>query len=440
MMGPEYRGEVRKKRVKRGLEPVEIMLTAKCDGARDVWGILGPRLIIRGTRYQIVEFTKLFCDKDLGFSGWWSRLPHQTRRAFLSRPKWYGLPPELDPQFRDLIHTAEETVRPGDEFVLGRLNEEKLVGCMPATNWFTLEDMIGKKYGPTTVTTVGAEPGTSGRTTLFFHAAMDSMKFGTPFVSTIISARKLNAAMDFEPWKERALYLKSLEKERLVLNPEERKLVHQAHLSHISDYHRKLFVDERSTHIYTPRSVTGTVTGPGCQPRESIPPSQRYKGSNPAPRAKPPPSEIRTASCWTAAVRRETRAQKNAKVEEILEAEDTENNQRRMAEGLPSLDRILSHPQPPSLIPHDSATDAFARQGALAQEDHPLRPMGARRAQEVLAENRVEGIPTIQESEEPLESQPPPLSASEAEAPVADPPPDQVPEPHARADVCRLVV
>ena len=88
----------------------------------------------------------------------------------------------------------------------------------------------------------------------------------------------------------------------------------------------------------------------------------------------------------------------------------------------------------------DTATDAFARQAALAQEDHPLRPMGARRAQEVLAENRVEGIPTIQESEEPLESQPPPLSASEAEALVADPPPDQVPEPHARADVCRLVV
>ena len=53
----------------------------------------------------------------------------------------------------------------------------------------------------------------------------------------------------------------------------------------------------------------------------------------------------------------------------------------------------------------NTATDAFARQAALAEEDHPLRPMGARRAQEVLAENRMEDIPTIQEFGEPLESQ-----------------------------------
>ena len=460
-MGPEYRGDVRKKRVKRGLVPVEIMLTAKCDGARDVWGLLGPRLVIRGTRFQIVEFTKLFCDKELGFSGWWSRLPFQTRQAFLSRPKWYGLPPELDPYFRDVIRTAEETARPGEEFVLGRLNEEKLVGCMPTTNWFTLEDMISKKYGPTTVVTVGGEPGTTGRTTLFFHAAIDKMKFGTPFVSTIISARKLNAAMDFGQWKDRALFLKKLEKERLVLNSEERKLVHQAHLNHISDYHQKLFVDERSTHIYTPRSVRGTVTGPGHQPRESIPPSHRYTALDPsglrhsigadgrpgpstlsAPRAKPPPSkpppsEIRTATCWPAAVRRESKAQKIARVLDILEDEDTENNDRRVSEGLPSRDPWA---RPPSQIPRDAATDAIARQGALAQEDHPLRPMGARRAQEVLAENRVEGIPTIQESDEPLESQPQPLPTPEAEAPAADPPPDPVPEQHAGADVCRLLV
>ena len=467
-MGPEYKGAVRRKRIERGAVPVEIMLTAKCDGARDVWGILGPRLVVRGTRFQIVEFTKLFCDRELGFSGWWSRLPSQTKQAFLSRPKWYGLPPELDPHFRDVIRTAEETAQPGEEFVLGRLNEEKLVGCLPITNWFTLEDMINKRY-PKTVVKVGGESGTTGRTTLFFNAAIDKMKFGTAFVSTIVSARKLNAAMDFEQWKDRALFLKQLEKERLVLNSEERKLVHQAHLNHISEYHKKLFVDERSTHIYTPRSVRGTVTGPGRQPRESIPPSHRYMGSNPpAPRAKPPPSTTPTATCWPAAARRETRAQKIARVLDLLEDEDTQNNERRMEEGLPSRDPWV---RPPSQIPRDTATDAIARQGALAQEDHPLRPMGARTAQEVLAENRVEGTPTIQESDEPpvspppplieqrllptlltaetpatappgqpLEPPPPPLPAPEAVVPAEDLPPDPVPEQHAGADVCRLLV
>ena len=469
MMG--FTGDIRKKRIKRGREPVEIMLTAMCDGARDVWGILGPRLIIRGTRCQVVEFSKFFCDEDLGFPRWWGRLPSQTRQAFLSRPKWYGLPSELDPHFRDLIHAAEETVKPGDEFVLGRLNEEKLISCTPAaTNWFKLEDMIKKKYGEATFSTVGGEQGMTGRTTLFFHAAMQDLKFGTPFVSTIISARKLNAAMDFEPWKDRALWLKKLEKERLVLNPEERKLVHQAHLSHISDYHRKLFADERSTHIYTPRSVDGTVTGPGNQPRASIPPHVRIAlDSNytrgvpialdssglrhsigadglpgpstlPASRARPPPLDIRTASCWTAAVRRENRAQKNARAEDMLEAEDTVNNQRRVEEGLSSLDPDA---RLPSRIPHDTATDAFARQGALAQEDHPLRPMGARRAQEVLAENRVAGISPIQESDEPPDSPPTPLIEQRPLPTLltarADPPPDQVPEQQAVADVCRLV-
>ena len=82
----------------------------------------------------------------------------------------------------------------------------------------------------------------------------------------------------------------------------------------------------------------------------------------------------------------------------------------------------------------------------MAQEDHPLRPMGARRAQEVLAENRVEGVPSIQESTEPPDSPPPPLieqrllpSLLTAGTPVPAPPPDLVPEPQAGADVCRLV-
>ena len=94
----------------------------------------------------------------------------------------------------------------------------------------------------------------------------------------------------------------------------------------------------------------------------------------------------------------------------------------------------------PSTVQHDSATDAFARQGALAQDDHPLRNMGARRAQEVLTENRVEGILPIPEVDEPPESPQPPLPAPDAEAPITDPPPDQLPEPNAVADVCRLVV
>ena len=37
--------------------------------ARDVWGP-GSTNCHSGTRYQIVEFAKLFCDKELGFSGW----------------------------------------------------------------------------------------------------------------------------------------------------------------------------------------------------------------------------------------------------------------------------------------------------------------------------------------------------------------------------------
>ena len=94
----------------------------------------------------------------------------------------------------------------------------------------------------------------------------------------------------------------------------------------------------------------------------------------------------------------------------------------------------------PSTVQHDSATDAFARQGALAQDDHPLRHMGARRAQEVLTENRVEGILPMPEVDEPPESSQPPLPAPDAEAPITDPPPDQLPEPNAVADVCRLVV
>ena len=143
---------------------------------------------------------------------------------------------------------------------------------------------------------------------------------------------------------------------------------------------------------------------------------------------RPPPLEIRTASCWTAAVRRETRAQKNAQAEEMLEAEDTENNKRRVEEGLPSLD---PRDRPPLRTPHDTATDA----GALARVQA-----------EVLAENRVEGIPTIPESDEPPDSPPPPLierrplpTLLTAGTPVDEPPPDQVPEQQAVADVCRLV-
>ena len=94
----------------------------------------------------------------------------------------------------------------------------------------------------------------------------------------------------------------------------------------------------------------------------------------------------------------------------------------------------------PSTIQHDSATDALARQGALAQDDHPLRHMGARQAHDVLKVNQVEGISTIPESDEPPESPQPPLPAPEAEAPITDPLPDQLPEPNAVADVCRLVV
>ena len=88
------------------------------------------------------------------------------------------------------------------------------------------------------------------------------------------------------------------------------------------------------------------------------------------------------------------------------------------------------------MVQHDKATDALARQGALAQEDHPMRLMGARTIQEAQKKFQANGLSRIVESDEPPELLQPPLQAPAVPAP--GPSPDQLPDPDAVAEVYRF--
>ena len=68
--------------------------------ARDTWGVLGPRVVITEADTDTVKqladvFLKGFGDNPSWFD-WWDVQIDKQKESYLKRPKFYGLPPDLD--------------------------------------------------------------------------------------------------------------------------------------------------------------------------------------------------------------------------------------------------------------------------------------------------------------------------------------------------------
>ena len=87
---------------------------------RDAWGVLGPRLQICEAPAETIQqlghfFLKGFNDHP-GWFTWWDQLEDRARESYLKRPKYFGLPPDLDEGVASALDWEWRQAPPGTRF------------------------------------------------------------------------------------------------------------------------------------------------------------------------------------------------------------------------------------------------------------------------------------------------------------------------------------